>query len=101
MPALRAVKWYTFYTMEPFEFDEPKSKANLAKHGIDFRQAQLLWDDPGLVEIEANSADEPRSLVIGRIELKHWSAVITYRGKKIRIISVRRSRPSEVELYES
>jgi uncharacterized DUF497 family protein len=87
--------------MGSFEFDNAKSKVNLAKHGIDFIQAQLIWDDPGLVEIEANSEDESRALVIGRIELKHWSAVITYRGDTIRIISVRRSRATEVALYES
>jgi uncharacterized DUF497 family protein len=84
-----------------FEFDAAKSRANLAKHGIDFHRAQLMWDDPSLVEIEAKSEDEPRSLVIGCIEQKHWSAVITYRGEKVRIISVRRSRPAEVTLYES
>jgi len=38
--------------------------------------------------------------VIGRIGVKHWSAVITYRDQSIRLISVRRSRPEEVEIYE-
>ena len=63
--------------------------------------AQALWNDPDLVEIQAISGDEPRFLVIGCIVNKHWSAVTTYRGNNIRIISVRRSRKSEVELYES
>ncbi|MGH8551582.1 MAG: BrnT family toxin [Methylococcales bacterium] len=58
-------------------------------------------EDPGLVEIHAKSDDEPRALVIGRVDGKHWSAVIAYRGEKIRIISVRRSRQTEVALYES
>ena len=40
-------------------------------------------------------------MVIGKISNKHWSAIITYRGEAIRIISVRRSRREEVELYES
>jgi len=83
-----------------FEFDEPKSRANAAKHGIDFNQAQELWRDPYLIEIPAVTVDEPRYLVIGRIGAKHWSAVVTYRGEKIRIICVRRSRPEEVALYE-
>jgi uncharacterized DUF497 family protein len=83
-----------------FEFDEPKSRANARKHGIDFNQAQELWRDPYLIEISAVTADEPRYLVIGRIGAKHWSAVVTYRGENIRIISVRRSRPEEVALYE-
>ena len=87
--------------MSTFEFDGEKSQANLHKHGIDFHDAQALWQDQDLLEIQAKSDDEPRYLVIGLIGDKHWSAVITYRGKKIRIISVRRSRKSEVELYES
>ncbi len=84
-----------------FEFDETKSQANLSKHGIDFTDAQKIWEDPGLVEISAKSEDEPRSLVIGQMNQKLWSAVITYRDEQIRIISVRRSRQSEVALYES
>ena len=83
-----------------FEFDEPKSRANARKHGIDFVQAQELWRDPYLIEIPAITVDEPRFLLIGRIGSKHWSAVITYRGAGIRIVSVRRSRPEEVALYE-
>ena len=86
--------------MRSFEFDDRKSRANLKKHGIDFIEAQLLWDDPDLVEIQAKSADEPRSLVIGSIEGKVWSAVITYRNEAIRIISVRRARKAEVAIYE-
>lgn len=84
-----------------FEFDEAKSKTNLEKHGIDFVQAQALWDDPDLLEIPAKTVDEPRFLLIGRIETKHWSAVVTYRSECVRIISVRRSRAEEVTLYES
>jgi len=84
-----------------FEFDETKSQANLLKHGINFVDAQLLWDDPRLLEIPAKTEDEPRYLVIGLMNQKYWSAVITYRGESIRLISVRRSRPEEVAIYES
>lgn len=87
--------------MNDFEFDDEKSQANLHKHGIDFYDAQALWADQDLLEVRAKSSDEPRYLVIGLIGMKHWSAVITYRGEKIRLISVRRSRKREVELYES
>lgn len=83
-----------------FEFDESKSKRNKTKHGIDFRDAQILWDDPDLIEIPAKTSDEPRCLVIGRIAGKHWSAVITYRGVRVRIISVRRAGQKEVDIYE-
>ena len=83
-----------------FEFDPRKSAANKRKHGIDFDEAQALWDDPDLLEIPARALDEPRHVVIGRIGDKHWSAIITYREDRIRLISVRRSRGEEVELYE-
>ena len=87
--------------MVAFEFDPQKSESNRTKHGIDFVDAQLLWSDPMLLEIPAKTDDEPRYLVIGRIDSKHWSAVITYRAANIRLISVRRSRTEEVALYES
>ena len=89
---------YNLYTV--FEFDEAKSAANKAKHGIDFVDAQDLWNDPDLLEIPARTNDELRYLMVGKIDRKHWSAVVTYRGDKVRIISVRRSRRHEVELYE-
>ena len=84
-----------------FEFDENKSRANKAKHGIDFVEAQALWFDAMLVEIPARTEDESRFLVVGTVGGQPWSAVITYRGERIRIISVRRSRPEEVSIYES
>ena len=84
-----------------FEFDESKNQANLLKHGINFIDAQALWDDPSLLEIPAKTEDEPRYLIIGLIQGKHWSTIITYRGSNVRLISVRRSRTEEVALYES
>lgn len=87
--------------MRDFEYDNKKSTSNLKKHCIDFVEAQELWVDPELIELQVKSEDEPRFLVIGIIAKKHWTAVITYRGSTIRIISVRRSRKKEVELYES
>lgn len=87
--------------MDEFEFDESKSKTNLDKHGIDFVAAQSLWKDPDLLQVRAKSIDEFRYLLIGKIGEKHWSAVITYRDDRIRLISVRRSRKEEVEFYES
>lgn len=87
--------------MPTFEFDERKSRMNLTKHGIDFVQAQALWNDPRFAEIQAKTEDESRFLVIGRINGKHWSAVVTPRSNTIRIISVRRSRVEEVAFDES
>ena len=84
-----------------FQFDRRKRASNRTKHGIDFVEAQRLWDDPDLLEIPARTEDEPRFLVIGRIDGRCWSGVITYRGDGIRIISVPRSRREEVAWYES
>jgi uncharacterized DUF497 family protein len=77
-----------------FEYDTDK-------HGIDFDEAQALWLDPQRLEIPAKDTNEPRYMVIGHIDGKHWSAIITYWKQNIRLISVRRSRNEEVELYES
>ncbi|MBS1848979.1 MAG: BrnT family toxin [Actinobacteria bacterium] len=83
-----------------FEFDDEKSRTNARKHGIDFIEAQILWTDPERAEVPARTVDEPRWMVIGRIAGITWSAVITYRGDTIRLISVRRSRKEEITIYE-
>jgi uncharacterized DUF497 family protein len=83
-----------------FEFDQRKSRSNRSKHGIDFVEAQQLWEDPDLLEIPARTVDEPRFLVVGMIGYDHWSGIVTYRGDRIRVISVRRSREEEIALYE-
>ena len=82
-----------------FEFDEAKSRANSLKHGIDFVQAQELWDDPACTIITARSSVEDRFVIIARREEESWSAIYTLRGEAIRIISVRRSRQNEKEIY--
>lgn len=84
-----------------FEFDPDKSETNKAKHGIDFYEAMSLWDDGRRLEIPARTSGEPRFMVIGAIAGTCWSAVITYRGEKTRMVSVRRSRREEVRLYEN
>ncbi len=84
-----------------FEFDQEKSQTNLSKHGIDFIEAQLLWDDPNAVVIPARTTDEPRYLLIAELNHKVWSAIFTVRESRVRIISVRRSRENEEKIYQS
>ncbi len=84
-----------------FEYDPHKSAENKRKHGVDFDEAQMLWSDPALLEIPARVSDELRWVVIGKMNGKHWSAVITRRSETVRIISLRRSRDEEIEIYES
>ncbi len=84
-----------------FVFDQAKSAANRQKHGIDFVAAQTLWKDSRLFQVQLFSSVEPRHLIVGVIGVKHWAAIITYRGESVRLISVRRARKDEVDLYES
>ncbi len=84
-----------------FEYDPAKSAANKVRHGIDFEEAQALWADPWLLEAPATTEDEPRFLSVGRIGGKHWTAVWTWRGDRVRIISVRSARKEEIGHYES
>ena len=83
-----------------FEFDPAKSVANKAKHGIDFEQAQALWDDEERVEVDARSDRELRLLLIAVLDGRMWTAVFVRRGAAVRIISVRRARAKEVSHYE-
>ena len=82
-----------------FEFDASKSRANLDKHGIDFVASQKLWEDEDRLEIPARTEDEPRYVLIAALGQKLWSACFTYRKGRIRLISVRRARKEERELY--
>lgn len=84
-----------------FAFDIQKSESNWQKHGINFATAQLLWADPDRIQIPAKDVDEQRFMLIGLIEQKHRSAIITYRDGNIRIISVRRSRDEELKFMKA
>lgn len=84
-----------------FEYGPTKSAANKAKHGIDFEEAKALWADPWLLEAPAKTEGEPRFLVIGQIDGRHWATIWTLRGAVVRIISVRRARKEEIGYYES
>ena len=84
-----------------FEYDKNKSSRNLSKHGIDFVEAQQLWLDEKMIEVELNFQDETRWMCVAKINSKYYSAFITYRGDNTRIISVRRSRKREILNYEN
>ena len=73
---------------------------NLAKHGVDFEQAQRLWEDPRALSIPLSYEGEERYLVTGVLDGKHWTAICTDRGSCIRIISCRRAHKKEEQAYE-
>ncbi len=83
-----------------FEYDPRKSESNREKHGIDFEEAQALWDDPHLLTFDIEFGGEKRYGVIARLFGALWTAIYTMRGENTRIISVRRSAPKEVSLYD-
>ncbi|MFQ5456617.1 MAG: BrnT family toxin [Nitrospirota bacterium] len=83
-----------------FEWDIKKSKANRAKHGIDFETAKEIWVDKNRLEIQAPFPVEDRVIIIGKLHNKLWTVIYTMRGDTIRIISVRRSRKKEAKLYD-
>jgi uncharacterized DUF497 family protein len=84
-----------------FEYDPKKSQANQAKHGISFKEAQALWDDPRGVDIRLSYPDEPRYARIAKLSAHRevWTAIFTFRGEKARLISVRRARDKEKKTY--
>ena len=83
-----------------FEWDSVKSQSNQRKHGIDFETAKILWLDENRVEIYAPHPVEDRMVLIAKHLGKIWTAIYTPRQDAIRIISVRRARQKEVDLYE-
>lgn len=84
-----------------FEFDPAKSALNKQKHGIDFVEAQALWLDVKRAELDARWLQEQRFGLIAQFGGKLWTAIYTLRDDGVRIISVRRSRPAEVRVYET
>lgn len=82
-----------------FLYDAAKNASNQAKHGISFEEARKMWSDRGLIEVPAVKRGERRRMVIARIDGVCWTAIITYRGIAVRIISVRRSTDKEARLY--
>ena len=72
-----------------FEWDREKETANVAKHGVDFSEAQSAFADPLLVVAadRGHSKSEPRLFCIGRSGGGGILTVrFTYRGETIRII---------------
>lgn len=84
-----------------FEYDPEKSRTNKTKHGIDFEESMLLWDDEDRLIIPADFEDEERFVMFSLYKARVWTTIFTVRNDRIRIISVRRSRKDEIEAYES
>ena len=81
-----------------FEWDDAKSEANRAKHGIDFIAAVRIFLGP-VVVIPSGYVTEERYLAVGRLEGRFLTVVFTLRSDVVRVISARRSRDNERRTY--
>lgn len=74
-----------------FEFDPGKEKQNQERHGIDFQEAQRLWDGPHVIIPAKNIREEGRWAILGKIRGKVCIAIFTMTARAIRIISCHRA----------
>ena len=83
-----------------FEWDDAKNASNSKKHGVTFADATQIWNDPMFLEVLLTSEPEERRAVIGKVGKNNYlTAIVTYRGDAIRIISARKSTKKEVDAY--
>ncbi len=87
-----------------FTWDSAKAKANVAKHGVSFAEAQTVFldDRARLIDDPGHAHDEARFLLLGlSIRLRVLVVVHAYREATgtIRIISARRATPRERQQY--
>lgn len=84
-----------------FEWDGPKAKANLRKHGVDFADAATLFRDEHAITIADDEPDEERYVTIGKDAIDRTLVVVyTVRGECIRLISARHANARERAEYE-
>ena len=82
-----------------FEWDEAKRQKNIEKHGLDFRDARLIFDGRPVVHIPSYKNYEARFASVSRIETNFFTVVWTWRAKRRRIISFRKARHGEEKAY--
>ena len=83
-----------------FDWDERKSRSNLAKHGIDFDSAVEIFYGP-VVLFRSDRNNEERWIAVGSSENRLIAVVFTRRAEVIRIISARRARKNEERDYRN
>ena len=81
-----------------FEYNLDKSMVNTKKHGISLEEAKGLWL-VAHIQLEARVMDEPRFMIVGKLDHKCYSCIFTVRGEVVRLISARRSRLEEEKIY--
>jgi uncharacterized DUF497 family protein len=84
-----------------FDWDPAKRQINLDKHGLDFRRAVEVFNDPRHIVEDTTRPEhgEVRRKAIGRIGQLMVCVIFTDRNGVRRIISARRARRDERERY--
>jgi uncharacterized DUF497 family protein len=86
---------------QTYEWDPGKADANWRKHGVGFADAIGVFEDPLVVMILDDDAEEDRRIAVGRDFLDRTLVVVyTWRGSAIRVISARRATRGERRAYE-
>ena len=85
-----------------YEWDEAKRSSNLAKHGLDFRDAYLVYENPDKCTYDSSRQGERRliDLALAVIHGKLLALIYTERGEDVRVISFRPASREEREQYE-
>ena len=85
-----------------FVWDETKRRSNLEKHGLDFKDAHLVYDDPDKLTYDSSRFGERRllDLAFAIVKGKLLALIYTERGEAVRVISFRTASREEREQYE-
>ena len=85
-----------------FVWDEAKRRSNLNKHGLDFYDAHLVYDNPDKCTYESSRAGERRwmDLAVAVIRGRLLALIYAERGDDVRVISFRPASREEREQYE-
>ncbi|MGQ0483837.1 MAG: BrnT family toxin [Hyphomicrobiales bacterium] len=83
-----------------FDWDEEKRAANIAKHGVDFLRASLIFDGPVMEVIDdRENYGEERMVALGMAVGTVYRVVYTTRQSRIRIIGARKASRNEQQIY--
>jgi uncharacterized DUF497 family protein len=84
-----------------YVWDEKKREANLAKHGLDFGDAHLVFESPEKVTVQSSTTLEARTMDFVMVEAADTVLALVYveRGEDIRVISFRRASRRERMRY--
>ncbi len=84
-----------------FAWDSAKSQRNFEERGFGFDAAALIFDGPVIEWCDVRDTwGEARVVAVGAVEGVLLAVVYTDRGDVRRIISARRARKKEIELWQ-